>query len=372
MRVGIPQELKSGENRVAITPAGVSSLVRAGHNVFIEAGAGLGSMIQDADYKSAGAAILPQAADVWAQAELILKVKEPLPQEYQYFRKGLVLFTYLHLAAAGDLAQVLMDAGVVGIGYETVELPNGALPLLAPMSEVAGRFASQLGAMLLAKNQGGSGILLSGIPGVAAGKVVILGGGVVGTSAAKMALGLGAQVTIFNTGIDRLRALDDMFGSRVQTMASNKFNLAEYVPQADLLIGAVLITGGKAPMLVSEDMVKAMRPGSVIVDVSIDQGGCIATCDKISSHLEPTYIRHGVVHYAVPNMPAAVPRTSTYGLTNVTLPYAQQLASLGWKQACRQNRALALGVNTAEGACVYGAVGEALGLPVTPIETLLA
>ena len=372
MRIGIPKEIKSGEKRVAITPAGVSSLVGAGHKVLIEAGAGLGSMISDESYAQAGAQILEHANEVWERAEMIIKVKEPLQSEYKYFRKGLILFAYLHLAAAGDLAATLMKHGVVGIGYETVQLDNGALPLLAPMSEVAGRFATQLGAMLLTSHQGGSGVLLGGIPGVAAGKVVILGGGAVGTSAAKMAIGLGAQVTIFNTSIERLRFFDDTFGSRIQTMASNRYNIAEYIEKADLVIGAVLHPGGKAPMIVTEDMVKTMRPGSVIIDVAIDQGGCIETCDTVTTHDNPVYIRHGVLHYAVPNIPAAVPRTSTFGLTNATTPYALQIADLGWERACREVPAIAKGMNTVNGACVYKAVAEAVNVEYTPLEKFLS
>ncbi|KAF4530641.1 hypothetical protein B566_EDAN018741, partial [Ephemera danica] len=315
MRIGIPKEIKANENRVAITPAGVAAFKAAGHDVFVETGAGMGSQIPDASYEAAGATMLP-AADVWAKAEMILKVKEPLPQEYAYFRNDLLLFTYLHLAAEASLTDALLASGVTGIAYETVQLPNNTLPLLAPMSEVAGRMATQIGAMLLAKPYGGKGVLMSGVPGVAAARVVIVGGGVVGTSAAKMALGLGANVTILDNSIDRLRYLDDIFGARIQTMASNSYSLAEYVAPADLVIGAVLIPGAKAPKLVTEAMVKSMSPGSVVVDVAIDQGGSVETIDRVTTHAEPTFVKHGVVHYSVANMPGAVPRTSTFALTN--------------------------------------------------------
>ena len=371
MRIGVPKEIKADEHRVAMTPAGVQALTLAGHTVFIETGAGQGSMITDAAYAAAGATMLPNAADVWTQAEMVVKVKEPLQKEFCYFRKDLVLFTYLHLAAEAPLTDALMDSGVVGIAYETVQLPNGTLPLLAPMSEVAGRMAMQLGSVLLSKQYGGAGILMSGIPGVQAAKVTIVGGGVVGTSAAKIAIGLGAHVTILDNNVDRLRYLDDIFGPRVQTIASNPLDLAEKTKEADLLIGAVLVPGAKTPKLVTEEMVKAMRPGSVIIDVAIDQGGSIETIDRVTTHANPTYEKHGVIHYSVANMPGAVPRTSTFGLTNATSPYALQLANLGWKEACRKNHALALGVNIAEGACVYKGVAETFNKPLADINTLL-
>ncbi|WP_027186663.1 alanine dehydrogenase [Desulfovibrio cuneatus] len=371
MRIGVPKEIKANEHRVAMTPAGVKALTLAGHTVVIETGAGQGSMITDAAYAAAGATMLPNAADVWTQAEMIVKVKEPLKEEFIYFRKDLVLFTYLHLAAEGPLTDALMDNDVVGIAYETVQLPNRALPLLAPMSEVAGRMAIQIGSVLLSKQYGGAGILMSGIPGVQAAKVTIVGGGVVGTSAAKMAIGLGAHVTILDNNVDRLRYLDDIFGSRVQTIASNPLHLAEKTEEADLLIGAVLVPGAKAPKLVTEEMVTGMRPGSVIVDVAIDQGGSIETIDRVTTHANPTYEKHGVIHYSVANIPGAVPRTSTFGLTNATLPYVLQLANFGWKEACRKNHALALGVNTAQGACVYKAVAETFNKPLVEIHTLL-
>lgn len=372
MIIGIPKEIKANENRVAITPAGVVALKQAGHTVYIEAGAGLGSMITDAEYKAVGAEMLPAAADVWAKAEMIIKVKEPLSSEYGYFRKGLLLFTYLHLAAEPELTKALLEKGVTGIAYETVQPENRSLPLLAPMSEVAGRMAVIVGANILAKHNGGGGILLGGVPGVPGANVTIVGGGIVGTNSAKMALGLGANVTIVDNNIDRLRQLDDIFGMRLHTLASNPHNLAEAVKNADLLIGAVLIPGAKTPKLVSEDMVKAMKDGSAIVDVAIDQGGSVATMDRITTHAEPTFVKHGVVHYSVANIPGAVPRTSTFALTNVTIPYAVQLASKGWKAACRDNIALARGLNTAEGKCTFAAVAEAMKLPYVPASDLLA
>ncbi len=372
MRIGIPKEIKANENRVAITPAGVKALALAGHEVYIEKSAGMGSMITDAQYEAAGAKILPTGADVWGKAEMIMKVKEPLAEEYQYFRKDLLLFTYLHLAAEEHLTDALVKSGVVGIAYETVQLPNRSLPLLAPMSEVAGRMASQVGGMMLSKNYGGKGILRGGVPGVHAAKTVIVGGGVVGTNAAKIALGMGASVTILDNNIDRLRYLDDIFGARIQTMASNSFNLAAEVATADLLIGSVLVPGAKAPKLVSEEMVKTMSPGSVIVDVAIDQGGSIETIDRVTTHANPTYEKHGVVHYSVANMPGAVPRTSTFALTNVTMPYALKLANKGWKTACKEDHALALGINTAGGHIVYEAVAKAFNKPFVELEKVLA
>ncbi len=372
MIIGVPKEIKANENRVAITPAGVASMVQNGHTVFIEAGAGLGSMISDTEYVAAGAEMLPAAADVWMKAEMVIKVKEPLPSEYQYFRRGLLLFTYLHLAAEESLTKALLESGVVGVAYETVQPDNGSLPLLAPMSEVAGRMAVLVGANILAKHHGGGGILLSGVPGVPAAKVTIVGGGIVGTNAAKMALGLGARVTILDNNIDRLRQLDDIFSMGVTTMASNSHNIAAATAECDLLVGAVLIPGAKAPKLVSEEMVKNMKEGAAIVDVAIDQGGSVATIDRITTHMDPTYITHGVVHYSVANMPGAMPRTSTFALTNVTMPYAVQLANKGWKKACQENIALARGLNTVDGKCTYEAVAQAFGLDFVAPQTVLA
>ncbi|MEC2072210.1 alanine dehydrogenase [Alkalihalophilus marmarensis] len=370
MIIGIPKEIKNNENRVAITPAGVVALTKAGHEILIEQGAGIGSGFEDVDYTSAGATIIPEAKDVWAKAEMVMKVKEPLSSEYGYFRKGLILFTYLHLAAEPELAKALVDSGVIAIAYETVEV-NRTLPLLTPMSEVAGRMASQIGAQFLEKSKGGKGILLSGVPGVKRGKVTIIGGGVVGTNAAKIAVGLGADVTLIDLSADRLRQLDDQFGNDIQTLMSNPLNIAEAVKESDLVIGAVLIPGAKAPKLVTEEMIKSMTPGSVVVDVAIDQGGIIETVDQITTHDNPTYTKHGVVHYAVANMPGAVPRTSTIGLTNVTIPYAMQIANKGVEKAVAENPALALGVNVANGDVTYNAVARDLGYELVSVEDAL-
>ena len=362
MLIGIPKEIKNNENRVAITPAGVLTLINAGHKVMIESTAGLGSGFTDSDYESAGASIIPTAAEVWTKADMIMKVKEPLPEEYSYFRPGLILFTYLHLAACPELTKALIDYEVFSIAYETVSTGK-ALPLLTPMSEVAGRMAVQLGAQFLEKPHGGKGILLGGVPGVKRGKVTIIGGGVVGTNAAKIAIGLGADVTILDLSPDRLRELDDIFGTQVTTIISNPFNIADAVAESDLVIGAVLIPGAKAPKLVTDSMVQAMTPGSVIVDVAIDQGGIFETVDKITTHDNPTYIKHGVIHYAVANIPGAVPRTSTIALTNVTIPYALEIANKGAIQAIQDNSALAKGVNTLNGHITFEAVAKDLGYP---------
>lgn len=368
MIVGIPKEIKNNENRVAITPAGVEGLKLAGHDVYVETSAGLGSGFTDEDYKAAGAVMLDSAADVWGKADMIMKVKEPLPAEYGYFRKGLILFTYLHLAPEPELTAALLEKEVVGIAYETIQLPDRSLPLLTPMSEVAGRMAVQIGAQFLEKPWGGKGVLLGGVPGVLPGEVVIVGGGIVGTNAAKMAMGLGANVTIIDKSEVRLRQLDDIFGGRVNTLMSNSYNIEAMVKKADLLIGAVLIPGAAAPKLVKEYMVQQMTPGSVIVDVAIDQGGSIETIDRVTTHSEPTYEKHGVIHYAVANMPGAVARTSTLALTNVTLDYALQIANKGWKHAVSDNAALAKGVNVVGGKITYEAVASALGLEYTSLE----
>ncbi len=370
MIIGVPKEIKNNENRVAITPAGVLSFVQAGHTVLIEKEAGVGSGFSDNDYARAGAQIIERAEDVWAQADMVMKVKEPLPSEYRFFRPGLVLFTYLHLAADPELTRVLKESGVIAIAYETVQVGR-TLPLLTPMSEVAGRMAAQIGAQFLEKPYGGKGILLGGVPGVARGKVVIIGGGVVGTNAAKVAVGLGADVTIIDLNADRLRELDDIFGNQITTLMSNPMNIAEAVAEADLVIGAVLIPGARAPKLVTEDMVKAMKPGSVIVDVAIDQGGIVETSDHVTTHDDPTYVKHGVVHYAVANMPGAVPRTSTIALTNVTIPYALQIANKGVMQAITDNPALELGVNVANGEITYEAVARDLGYRYVPVREAL-
>lgn len=370
MRIGVPKEIKNNENRVAMTPAGVLNLVNFGHEVFIETGAGLGSSFTDEDYKGAGAQIVNSAKEAWSQ-DMVMKVKEPLPEEYVYFREGLILFTYLHLAPEPELTKALIENKVVGIAYETVQLPNNSLPLLTPMSEVAGRMATQIGAQFLEKVHGGKGILLGGVPGVQRGKVTIIGGGVAGTNAAKMAVGLGAEVTMIDLNPERLRQLDDIFGSDVTTLISNPYNIAEAVKNSDVVIGAVLIPGAKAPKLVTEEMIQSMNPGSVVVDIAIDQGGIFETTDRITTHDNPTYEKHGVVHYAVANMPGAVPRTSTIALTNVTVPYAVQIANKGYKQACLDNEALLKGINTLNGYVTYQAVAEAHNLVYSQTRTLL-
>ena len=366
MIIGIPREIKNNENRVAITPAGVVAFTEAGHEVWIEATAGIGSGFTDEDYETAGAKIQKAAADVWS-AEMVMKVKEPLASEYDYFREDLVLFTYLHLAAEPELAKALTEKGVTAIAYETVEV-NRTLPLLTPMSEVAGRMSAQIGAQFLEKPKGGMGILLSGVPGVKRGKVTVIGGGVVGTNAAKIAMGLGADVTIIDLSPERLRQLDDIFGNEINTLMSNPLNIANAVKEADLVIGAVLIPGAKAPKLVTEEMVKEMKPGSVIVDVAIDQGGIFETVDRITTHDAPTYTKHGVVHYAVANMPGAVPRTSTIALTNVTSLYAMQIANKGVRKAIEDNAALKLGVNTVNGNITYAPVAKDLGYDYVSVE----
>lgn len=370
MIIGIPREIKNNENRVAITPAGVDALVRAGHQVIIETDAGLGSSFTNEDYIATGAQIVATAQEAWS-AEMVMKVKEPVSSEYHYFREDLLLFTYLHLAAEPALTQALVDNKVTAVAYETVSV-NRTLPLLTPMSEVAGRMAAQVGAQFLEKIYGGKGILLSGVPGVQRGKVTIIGGGVAGTNAAKMAIGLGAQVTMIDLSPERLRQLDDLFGTDVTTLISNPFNIAEAVKASDLVIGAVLIPGSKAPKLVSEEMVQSMNPGSVIVDIAIDQGGIFETADRISTHDDPTYIKHEVVHYAVANMPGAVPRTSTIALTNVTVGYALQMANKGVQRAVAENPALKLGVNTANGSVTYEAVAKDLGFDFVSVDDAFA
>lgn len=370
MIIGVPKEIKNNENRVAITPAGVAALRSGGHRVVVETNAGLGSGISNEAYVEAGADILPTPQDVFAQADMIMKVKEPLPAEYGLFRFGQILFTYLHLAPEPELTKALLEKKVTGIAYETIEVGR-TLPLLTPMSEVAGRMSVQVGARLLEKINGGKGILLGGVPGVESAQVVIVGGGIVGTNAAKMALGMGARVTILDRSADRLRYLDDIFQGRVVTMMSNSYNIATWVKKADLLVGGVLIPGAKAPKLVTEEMVKTMTPGSVIVDVAIDQGGSVETIDRITTHSDPTYVKYGVVHYAVANMPGAVARTSTFALTNATLEYALQLADKGWKRAVNENSCLAKGVNVADGKVTYQAVAESLELPYTPLEDVI-
>jgi len=371
MIIGIPKEIKDNEYRVGITPAGVKDLLAGGHRVIVEAGAGLGSGIADDDYAAAGARVLPSAKDVYEQADMIMKVKEPLPEEYPLLREGQLLFTYLHLAPQPQLTRVLLAKKIAGVAYETIQTRQGTLPLLMPMSEVAGRLSIQIGAHFLEKQQGGRGVLLGGVPGVLPGKVVIIGGGTVGTNAAKVAVGMGAEVTIFEKSADRLRYLDDIFGGRVKTYMSNLYNLKEVIKEADLVIGAVLIPGARAPKLLTEDLVKTMPSGSVIVDVSIDQGGCVETIERPTTHSNPVYVKHGVIHYAVANIPSVVARTSTFALTNVTLPYALELANKGLVQAVREDLALARGVNVLDGKITHQALAESLGLPYTPLSELI-
>ncbi|MFF2175010.1 alanine dehydrogenase [Lysinibacillus sp. NPDC058147] len=370
MKIGIPKEIKNNENRVAMTPAGVVTLTNAGHEVYIETGAGLGSSFTDADYVAAGAHIVEAAKEAWAQ-EMIMKVKEPVASEYDYFYEGQILFTYLHLAPELELTQALLNKKVVGIAYETVQLGNGSLPLLTPMSEVAGKMATQIGAQFLEKNHEGKGILLGGVSGVPRGKVTVIGGGIAGTNAAKVAVGMGADVTVIDLSPERLRQLEDLFGRDVQTLMSNPYNIAESVKNSDLVVGAVLIPGAKAPKLVSEEMIQSMQPGSVVVDIAIDQGGIFESSDRVTTHDDPTYVKHGVVHYAVANMPGAVPRTSTIALTNNTIPYALQIANKGYRQACVENAALKKGVNTIEGHLVYKAVADSQGLPYVNVDELI-
>lgn len=372
MIIGVPKEIKSNEDRVAVTPAGVHALTRDGHELLIEAGAGLGSGISDEAFVSAGAEIVTAPSEIFERAEMIMKVKEPLSQEYPLLREGQVLFTYLHLASAPELTKVLIEKKVIGIAYETIQLDNGTLPLLIPMSEVAGKMAVQIGAHFLEKPGGGRGILLGGVPGVPAADVVIIGAGTVGASAVKVAVGMGAQVTVIDRSADRLRYLDDLYGGRIITLVSNHFNIEQSVRYADLLIGAVLIVGAKAPKLVTEEMVKQMKPGSVIVDVAVDQGGSIETIDRVTTHSNPVYEKHSVIHYAVANIPGAVARTSTFALTNATLPFALELAGRGYLNAILNNRALARGVNTFKGKLTCRAVGESLNMECCELSEVLS
>jgi alanine dehydrogenase len=361
MRIGVPREIKVHEYRVGLVPAGVRELVAAGHEVLIETGAGNGIGVDDEQFRAAGAAIAPRAADVFADAELVIKVKEPQPAECAMLRPGQVLFTYLHLAADPGQAQGLMKSGATAIAYETVTAPNGSLPLLTPMSEVAGRMSIQVGAASLQKANGGFGVLLGGVPGVPPAKVVILGGGVSGTHAAEMAVGLRADVTVVDRSVDRLRELSSMFGSSLRTAYSTTATIERLVQDADLVIGAVLVAGAAAPKLVTRAMVQTMKQGAVLVDISIDQGGCFET-SHATTHAEPTFLVDGVIHYCVANMPGAVPRTSTLALTNATLPYVRALADLGWQAACKRDRGLAAGVNVHAGHITHEVVARALGL----------
>lgn len=368
MFIGIPKEIKNNENRVGMTPSGVASLFGAGHVVYVEKNAGVGSGIDDADFVNAGAVILNSIHEIYNASDMIVKVKEPLLPEYELIKENQILYTYLHLASEPALTKKLAERKAVAIAYETVQLPNGSLPLLTPMSEVAGRMSVQIGAQYLEKHWGGRGVLLGGVPGVEPGVVVIIGGGVVGTNAAKMAVGLGAQVTILEKNVDRLRYLDDLFEGRVKTIYSTPYNIVQEAMKADLLIGAVLIPGAKAPCLVTEEIVKKMKLGSVIVDVAIDQGGSIETIDRVTTHSDPVYVKHGVVHYSVANMPGAVARTSTFALTNATLPYCIEIANKGWKKAIAENQALSFGVNVVNGHIVYKAVAQAHDLPYVALN----
>jgi alanine dehydrogenase len=370
MLIGVPKEIKTREYRVGLVPGGAAAYVARGHRVLIEKGAGLGSGIADEMYTAVGAEIVESVDEVWSRADMIVKVKEPIAPEFPRMRAGQTVYTYFHLAAAPELTKVLLDRKVTAVAYETVETPDHQLPLLKPMSEVAGRMAVQVGATHLQKEHGGKGLLLSGVPGVRRGKIVILGGGVVGTNAAKMAIGMGADTVILDVNINRLAYLDDIFGSSAATLFSDPASIARHVKDADLVIGGVLIPGAKAPMLVSEKLISQMQPGSVVVDVAVDQGGCIETCHP-TTHDNPTYTVHGVVHYCVANMPGAVSQTSTYALTNATLGYGLKLADLGVAEAVRRDAALALGVNTVNGHCTYAAVAEAVGIPYWPLEKAL-
>jgi len=362
MIVGVPKEIKNKENRVGMVVAGVAALTKNGHEVLVEHNAGIGAGISDEDYIKAGAKVIGTAKEVYDRAEMIVKVKEPLPDEYPLLRDGQILFTYLHLAADERLTKALMDRKIIGIAYETIQPEDGTLPLLSPMSAVAGRMATQIGATYLQKDHGGKGILLGGVTGVERGNVVILGGGVVGINAAKMAVGLGANVTILDVNVHRLEYLADIFGNDVTTLYSNIEQVEKSVRTADLVVGAVLVPGAKAPKLVTREMISRMQPGGVVVDVAVDQGGSVETC-RPTSHEHPTYTVDGVIHYAVPNMPGAVPRTSTYALTNVTLKYALKIANLGWKEAVRKDAALFKGVNIYNGKVTYKQVADDLGLP---------
>ncbi|QJW48017.1 alanine dehydrogenase [bacterium BFN5] len=371
MIVGVVKEIKNNENRVGLTPAGTEALRKAGHTVLVEQNAGIGSGFSNESYEKAGAQIIADKKALFDKSDMIIKVKEPLAAEYDLFHEGQILFTYLHLAPEPELTKALLEKKVIGIAYETIVGRNNSLPLLSPMSEVAGRMAVQIGAQFLEKPNGGKGVLLGGVPGVASAQVVIVGGGIVGTNAAKMAVGLGARVAIIDKSAERLAYLDDIFGGRVTTVMSNSYNIAEWVAKADLVVGAVLLPGAKAPKLVTEEMVKTMEAGSVIVDVAIDQGGSVETIDRVTTHSEPTYTKFGVVHYAVANMPGAVARTSTLALTNVTLDYALQIANKGYRQACLDNPGLAKGVNVINGQLTYQAVADALKLPYTALEQVL-
>jgi alanine dehydrogenase len=370
MIIGVPKETKDNEFRVGMVPAGVKVLTGLGHTVYVQEGAGVGSGVGDEEYVQAGAKILSSSDQLWLKSEMIVKVKEPLKEDYPKLKQDQILFTYLHLAPLAELTKVLLEKKVTGIAYETIREEDGTLPLLTPMSEVAGRMAVQIGAQYLERNQGGRGILLSGVPGVPPGQVVVIGGGVVGVNAVKIALGMGAQVTILDNNLPKLRYLDDIFLGRVATLASNSITVAQSVRKADLLIGAVLIPGASAPKLVTRHMVSTMKKGAVVVDVSVDQGGCIETT-RPTTHSAPTFLVDGVLHYCVANMPGAVPRTSTFALTNATLPYAVKLAEMGFRQAIRSDSVLGQGVNVHQGHVTYRAVAESLKIAYKPIGELV-
>lgn len=370
MIVGVPKEIKNNENRVALTPAGAFEFVKRGHEVYVQATAGEGSGFSDEEYTEAGAKMLPTIEEVYDKVEMIIKVKEPIESEYKLIKPDQLVFTYFHFASYEPLTRAMLDSGAVCLAYETVELPDRSLPLLIPMSEVAGRMAVQAGAKYLEKPIKGRGVLLGGVPGVSPGKVLILGGGIVGTQAAKMAAGLGAQVIIMDISLPRLRYLSDIMPANVVTLYSNEYNIRRHIQDADLIVGAVLIPGAKAPNLITRDMLKMMRPGTVLVDVAVDQGGCIETC-KPTTHENPTFIIDDVVHYCVANMPGAVPYTSTIALTNATLPYALQLADKGWMKACRENQPLKLGLNVVKGEIVYKGVADTFNLPFSDVEKFL-
>jgi len=370
MIIGVPKEIKNNENRVALTPAGAIELTKRGHSVYVQATAGNGSGFDDEEYVKAGAKLLPTIEDVYGIAEMIIKVKEPIASEYTLIRKDQLLFTYFHFASHEPLTKAMIDSKAVCLAYETVALPDRSLPLLVPMSEVAGRMSVQEGAKYLEKPMGGRGILLGGVPGVAPGNVIVLGGGIVGAEAAKMAAGLGARVTILDISLPRLRALADTMPANVTTLFSNEYNIRQLITDADLIVGAVLIPGAKAPNLITRDMLKDMKPGTVLVDVAVDQGGCIETC-KPTTHEDPTFVIDEIVHYCVANMPGAVPYTSTLALTNATLPYAIQLAEKGWQQACRDNEPLCLGLNVVDGKVVYKAVADAFDLDYVDVKEVL-
>jgi alanine dehydrogenase len=370
MIIGVPKEIKNNENRVALTPAGAAELVKRGHEVYVQATAGMGSGFTDEEYVSAGAQMLPTIEEVYGKAEMIIKVKEPIEPEYELIREGQLLYTYFHFASSEALTNAMIRNKSVCLAYETVELPDRSLPLLVPMSEVAGRMSAQEGAKYLEKTYGGRGMLLGGVPGVHPAKVLIIGGGIVGTEAAKMAAGLGADVTIMDVSLKRMRYLDDIMPANVKTMMSNEFNIRQMVQDHDLIIGAVLIPGAKAPNLITRDMLKTMKPGTVLVDVAIDQGGCIETTHP-TTHDDPTFVIDDVIHYSVANMPGAVPRTSTLALTNATLPHAIDLAEKGWKQACREDNSLKKGLNVVDGKVVYKGVAEAFGLTYYDVDSIL-